>query len=199
MLLLHDAGISMPDVFRIATLESARGIGHGAEYGSIEAGKRADMILFDGDPLREPRDLLGGKTTIKDGVVYRAADTYGASGATLVTDSAEYTVRFVKPFYRARIGFAYTNHTGDAVSANMCHGPTPPTLEKEVSPGGWVVAYSPFLQLCRSEPPFRVVAEQHIGACPTYWSRRRIEHRPGSTGRLHRGHVPSPLGTPRRT
>ena len=77
MLLLHDAGISMPDVFRIATLESARGIGHGAEYGSIEAGKRADMVLFDGDPLREPHDLLGGKTTIKDGFVYRVSGDTG--------------------------------------------------------------------------------------------------------------------------
>jgi hypothetical protein len=73
MLLLHDAGISMPNVFRIATLDSAQGIGRGAEYGSVEAGKRADLILFEGDPLARPLDLLGAKTVIKDGVVYRQA------------------------------------------------------------------------------------------------------------------------------
>ncbi|HJU73985.1 MAG TPA: amidohydrolase family protein [Gemmatimonadaceae bacterium] len=70
MLLLHDAGIPMSQVFRIATLDSAHGIGRGAEYGSIEPGKRANLVLFEGNPLREPRDLLGGKTVIKDGVVY---------------------------------------------------------------------------------------------------------------------------------
>jgi len=66
---LHDAGIPMTDVFRIATLETAMGIGHGSEYGAIEPGRRADLILFDGDPLGRPRDLLGTKTVIKDGVV----------------------------------------------------------------------------------------------------------------------------------
>lgn len=71
MLLLHDAGIPMADVFRIATLETAMGIGHGAEYGAIEPGRRANLILFDGDPLEHPRDLLGTKTVIKDGVVRR--------------------------------------------------------------------------------------------------------------------------------
>jgi predicted amidohydrolase YtcJ len=71
MLLLHDAGISMRDVFRIATLDSAQGIGHGTEYGSVEVGKRANLILFEGDPLGQPFDLLRGKTVIKDGVVVR--------------------------------------------------------------------------------------------------------------------------------
>lgn len=70
MLLLHEAGISMPDVFHIATMESAQGIGHEAEYGSVTVGKRADFILFDGDLLTRPRDLPGGKTVIKDGVVF---------------------------------------------------------------------------------------------------------------------------------
>ncbi len=41
-----------------------------AEYGSIEDGKRADLILFDANPLTNPRDLLGTKTVIKDGVVW---------------------------------------------------------------------------------------------------------------------------------
>jgi amidohydrolase family protein len=69
MLLLHDAGIPMIGVFRIATLESAIGIGHGAEYGAIEPGRRADMILFDGDPLARPHDILGRKSVIKDGAL----------------------------------------------------------------------------------------------------------------------------------
>lgn len=70
MLLLHDAGIPMTAVFRIATLDTAEDIGHGWEYGSIDVGKRADLILFDGDPLTRPADLVGTKTVIKDGVVW---------------------------------------------------------------------------------------------------------------------------------
>ena len=70
MLLLHEAGIPMIGVFRIATLHTAQDIGHGSEYGSIEVGKRADLILFDANPLNNPGDLLGTKTVIKDGVVW---------------------------------------------------------------------------------------------------------------------------------
>ena len=72
MLLLHDAGIPMWAVFRIATLDSAQDIGHGAEYGSIEVGKRANLILFEGNPLDRPAALLGRKTVIKDGVVWQS-------------------------------------------------------------------------------------------------------------------------------
>jgi len=70
MLLLHDAGVPMWAVFRIATIDSAQDIGHGAEYGSIEVGKRANLILFEGNPLHRPADLLGNKTVIKDGVIW---------------------------------------------------------------------------------------------------------------------------------
>lgn len=76
MLLLHEAGIPMTEVFRIATINSAEDIGHAAEYGTVEAGKRANLVLFDGDPLGRPLDLLGGKTVIKDGrlVIVSEAD-----------------------------------------------------------------------------------------------------------------------------
>jgi len=70
LLLLHDAGIPMAAVFRIATLDTAQDIGHGSEYGAVEVGRRADLILFDGDPLTRASDLLGAKTVIKDGVVW---------------------------------------------------------------------------------------------------------------------------------
>ena len=68
MLLFHDARIPMPGVFRAATLDTARGIGQEAGLGSIEPGKHVNFVLFDGNPPATPRDLLGGKTVIKDGV-----------------------------------------------------------------------------------------------------------------------------------
>ena len=52
MLLLHDAGISMADTLRIGTLNSAQALGLADQYGTVEAGKRADFVLFDESPLR---------------------------------------------------------------------------------------------------------------------------------------------------
>lgn len=69
MLLLHEAGIPMAAVFRIASLDSATGIGRGSDFGAVEAGMRAHLILFGGEPLSQPMDLLGTKLVIKDGVV----------------------------------------------------------------------------------------------------------------------------------
>jgi imidazolonepropionase-like amidohydrolase len=67
----------MADVLRIGTLGSARVIERSDIYGTIEPGKRADFILFERSPLDDPEALLGGKTVIKDGVVYE-----GKSGRT---------------------------------------------------------------------------------------------------------------------
>lgn len=71
MLLLEDLGIPMPEVFRIATLDGARAIGVSDRVGAVEPGMRAHLVIFDSDPLDDPRAILGGKTVIKDGVVVR--------------------------------------------------------------------------------------------------------------------------------
>jgi len=70
LLLLHDAGIPIAEVLRIGTLGSAEVIELSDRYGTIEPGKRAHFILFDRNPLDDPQALLGGKTVIKDGVVW---------------------------------------------------------------------------------------------------------------------------------
>ena len=76
---------------------------------------------------------------------------------TIVTDSSQYTVRRVDGMYRATIGYAYTNRTGDVVSMNYCRSPTPPTLEKNVG-GRWVRAYAAVTLMCLTHPPFRIAA-----------------------------------------
>ena len=38
-----------------------------SETGSIEVGKKANLIVFDDDPLTRPENVLGGKIVIKDG------------------------------------------------------------------------------------------------------------------------------------
>ncbi|MDX1661334.1 MAG: MBL fold metallo-hydrolase [Gemmatimonadota bacterium] len=43
---------------------------------AVEPGMRAHLVVFDADPLEDPRAIIGGKVVIKDGVVHpRAAST----------------------------------------------------------------------------------------------------------------------------
>jgi imidazolonepropionase-like amidohydrolase len=62
-------GMSPLDVIRAATINAADLIGWGDRLGVIEAGKRADIIAVDGDPLKDVRALEHARFVMKDGVV----------------------------------------------------------------------------------------------------------------------------------
>ena len=46
-----EAGVPLSQILRAATLENAKAMGLSRELGSIEVGKRADLLLLKGDPL----------------------------------------------------------------------------------------------------------------------------------------------------
>jgi imidazolonepropionase-like amidohydrolase len=48
-----EAGLSPAEALRTATLDAARALGYASELGSIEAGKLADLVVLDGDPLED--------------------------------------------------------------------------------------------------------------------------------------------------
>ncbi|MGH8076619.1 MAG: amidohydrolase family protein [Lysobacter sp.] len=50
------AGLTPADALRSATIDAARFSGQTQDYGSIEVGKVADMILLDADPLADIRN-----------------------------------------------------------------------------------------------------------------------------------------------
>ncbi len=64
--LLHAHGLSAMAAIQAATSAAARLLGVDAEVGTIEAGKQADLVLVEGDPLadldrlREPRLVVQG-------------------------------------------------------------------------------------------------------------------------------------------
>jgi imidazolonepropionase-like amidohydrolase len=46
-----DTGVPLALILRAATLENARALGLSRELGSVEVGKRADLLLLKEDPL----------------------------------------------------------------------------------------------------------------------------------------------------
>jgi len=60
---------SMADIHRIIGPNAARFVGMENEIGSLEPGKRADIILLDGDPTRNIYGMLKTKVVLKDGKV----------------------------------------------------------------------------------------------------------------------------------
>jgi Tol biopolymer transport system component/imidazolonepropionase-like amidohydrolase len=63
-------GLTPVEVLRTATMVSAEAMGVGADIGSIEPGKLADLTFIDGDPLQNIKDLRRVRRVMKDGNVY---------------------------------------------------------------------------------------------------------------------------------
>jgi imidazolonepropionase-like amidohydrolase len=57
------------DIVKIITKNAATATLHGAEFGTLEPGKSADIVIIDGDPMRDSDALLNVVTTIKAGQV----------------------------------------------------------------------------------------------------------------------------------
>jgi imidazolonepropionase-like amidohydrolase len=60
---------SPAEVVTILTQNAAEAVLHGDELGTVEAGKLADIVIIDGDPLMTSDALLNVVTTIKGGEV----------------------------------------------------------------------------------------------------------------------------------
>lgn len=74
-------GIPRPDILRMATVNAARYLRKQDEFGTVQVGMRADLILVDGDPLERIGDLRNVAMVIKDGeiVVDRLGDDSGVA------------------------------------------------------------------------------------------------------------------------
>lgn len=65
--LLAEAGLSSEMILRAATLNAARSLNVQEQYGSIEEGKIADLVVVSEDPLRELSQLKDPQAVIKFG------------------------------------------------------------------------------------------------------------------------------------
>jgi imidazolonepropionase-like amidohydrolase len=68
-----EAGLTPLEALQAATIVSARAMKMDAELGTIERGKRADLVVLDANPLDAIRNIRSVRWTITDGRVYDAA------------------------------------------------------------------------------------------------------------------------------
>jgi hypothetical protein len=80
--LLVEAGLTRMEALVAATQTGAEVIGVADEVGTIEPGKRADLLLLSADPLADIRNLRRIETVIQEGRPYkRERFAYGQSPA----------------------------------------------------------------------------------------------------------------------
>jgi len=69
--LLVEEGFTFEQALQISTLNGAKFMGRDKEIGSVEVGKRADLILIDGDPVKDAMALERMPLVFKAGKGYR--------------------------------------------------------------------------------------------------------------------------------
>lgn len=63
-------GIPTMSVIQAATINAARALGLEKRLGSIDVGKEADILIINGDPVSDIRNLRNIELVIKEGVIY---------------------------------------------------------------------------------------------------------------------------------
>ena len=73
MRMMADSGLTPLQVLRSATFTAARTMGLEGRSGEVEAGKLADLVILDANPLEDVANLAKVHTTIKAGEIYGPA------------------------------------------------------------------------------------------------------------------------------
>jgi imidazolonepropionase-like amidohydrolase len=79
--LLTTAGLSTSDVLSIGTRNGAQALGILSEAGTIERGKRADLVILEGNPLEDIGNTRRICSVVLGGVIYRPQDILNSGSA----------------------------------------------------------------------------------------------------------------------
>ena len=75
-----EAGFTPLEALQTATLGAARALGVERESGSIETGKRGDILLLDADPMADIHNTRRVWRTVAAGAVYDPAPLWSSVG-----------------------------------------------------------------------------------------------------------------------
>jgi imidazolonepropionase-like amidohydrolase len=75
-------GLSPLEALRAVTVENAAALGAAGDLGTIAPGKLADLVMVDGNPLANIRDLRRVTRVMKDGAVHTQASLRRGPGAS---------------------------------------------------------------------------------------------------------------------
>jgi hypothetical protein len=70
LILMCQYGFSVADAFKIASINGAKAIGIENEVGSLEKGKKANLIIWKKNPFDDIQNFISEKIIIKEGEVY---------------------------------------------------------------------------------------------------------------------------------
>ncbi len=99
LLAMKQAGLSNWEIIRSATINTAKGFGKEKESGSIEKGKKADMLLLDKDPTQDLTALASIQTVIHRGRPLKPGDLLPVTPESLVQQQLNaYNLRNIDAF-----------------------------------------------------------------------------------------------------
>ncbi|MEP7346268.1 MAG: amidohydrolase family protein [Gemmatimonadaceae bacterium] len=77
--MLVEAGFTSPQAIQIMSLNGARILREDRDAGSVEVGKRADLVVIRGNPAATPSDIYNVVTVFKDGYGYSTDRLFAAA------------------------------------------------------------------------------------------------------------------------
>ena len=81
--LLVEAGFSFPQAIKICSLNAAEYLSKSNEVGTIEPGKRADLVLINGDPSKDVKDMRKTEIVFKNGVGFDSKKLFDSVKGTV--------------------------------------------------------------------------------------------------------------------
>ena len=78
--LYNQAGFTPMEAIQAATIASARAMGVEKDSGTIEKGKRGDLILINGNPLEDIHNTRNVEYVITNGTMYHTAELWKSVG-----------------------------------------------------------------------------------------------------------------------
>ena len=99
LLVMRESGLSNWDVLRSTTINAAKGFGKEKDYGSVEKGKMADLLILDKNPADDLNALENIGTVIHRGTLMKASELLPVTPAILAQQQLNaYNARDIDAF-----------------------------------------------------------------------------------------------------